>query len=171
MPSRRAFLGWSAATLATAGLGGCGKQQAPLQRFPDFALPDLTGRTHALRDYAGKPLLINLWATWCPPCRGEMAALQTMQLSLGQAGLTVLAISVDEDVNLVREFVLHERLGLTVLLDGAGRWALQSLPGLALPTSYLVAGDTHLIRETLVGPREWASTGVQSNISARLGLR
>lgn len=171
MPSRRAFLGWSALTLAAAGLSGCGRQQAPLERFPEFTLPDLVGRPHSLNDYAGKPLLINLWATWCPPCRSEMAALQAMQSSLSPTGLIVLAISVDEDVNLLREFVLHEHLSLTVLLDGAGRWALQALPGLAFPTSYLVAADSHAIREILVGPREWASPSVQSEISARLGLR
>lgn len=100
-----------------------------------------------------------------------MAALQSMQLSLGGRGLTVLAISVDEDANLVREFLLHERLELTVLLDRAGHWALQALPGLAFPTSYLVAGESNTIRETMLGPREWTNPDVQNNISVRLGLR
>ena len=67
--------------------------RADLLRF-DF--PDLNGKRVRLADFHGQPLVLDIWATWCPPCRGELASLTEVQRKLGPRGLRVIAISIDE---------------------------------------------------------------------------
>src|SRR4030095_13369343 len=69
---------------------------APGQPAPDFVADDPDGTSIALRDYRGRPVIINFWATWCAPCRQEMRALQTVYDAHKAAGLAVLAVSQDQ---------------------------------------------------------------------------
>lgn len=162
--------GWS--VLSPLGLLACGREGAsPVlgARFPAFTLPDLNGAIHDSQEYAGKPMLVNFWATWCPPCRAEMADLEDLQRKLGARGLQVLAVSVDDDTNLVREYVRQQGLGLMVLIDARQQWfaPLLRIPG--LPSTFLIGGDG-LIREAWLGPRAWAEPAVQAELAARAGL-
>jgi len=124
---------------------------------------------HNSREYFGRPLLINFWATWCPPCRKEMADLDALNASLGQNGLQLLAISVDADGNLVREYLRRERLGLTVLIDRNQQWSMSALRVPGFPTTYLVGRDG-VIRDVWVGPRAWAEPGTRAAIAARVEI-
>jgi peroxiredoxin len=82
----------------------------------DFTLADLSGAQWTLRSLAGKVVLVNFWATWCPPCRKELPDLQALAERFGSRGLVVLAIS-DEEAEKVKPFVAEHKLSYPVLLD------------------------------------------------------
>lgn len=100
------------------------------QPAPDFTLRGPKGETVSLSDFAGHPILINFWATWCPPCRFEMPLLEQTYGKLKDSDLVVLAVDVQEGPELVNPYV--EQMGLTfpVALDRAG----------AVATAYRVTG-------------------------------
>ena len=64
---------------------------------PDFALQDTAGKLHRLSDYRGKPVIINFWTTWCPPCREELPSMNRAWHQLEQEGIAMLAINMGED--------------------------------------------------------------------------
>lgn len=173
--SRRRVVGTIAACACHSALWLSGCSQEPDRPwkgslFPKFALPTLDGVVHDIDQYLGLPLLINFWATWCPPCRKEMVDLNALYGKLGPKGLELLAISVDTDRNLVREYLLHERLSFTVLIDDAQQWSAKALQLPGFPTTYLVGGDG-VIREAWVGPRAWTDLALQSAIASSVGLK
>lgn len=83
----------------------------------DFELPALAGETYRLSSLRGRPVLINFWATWCGPCIDEMPYLIQLYKKHGQAGLEILAISIDQDTSKTRSFVAEHKLPFPVLLD------------------------------------------------------
>ena len=137
--------------------------------FPAFELPGADGRIHRFGDYAGSPLLVNFWATWCPPCRAEMPDLQALQQRLAARGLRVLGISVDDDINLVREFLLNYPVGFPVLLDSRRALAEGLLRLNSYPTSYLVGRDGVVV-EVIYGARPWADDAHVGLVAKRLSI-
>lgn len=122
--------------------------------LPEFALPDLSGSLVDSRAFPGKALLINVWATWCHPCRVEMAGLDRLYHSLSSQGLVLLGISIDEDMNLVREFVRQTGVSFPVLSDPKGHKSRAIIGTSAVPASLLVGRDGH-VRRVVVGERTW----------------
>ncbi len=176
--ARRRWLGQMLAGMAAIGglgLASCRQSQSKSgrpgrdTRFPEFSLAALDQSRHSSRDYMGRPLLFNLWATWCPPCRNEMADLESLHRTLAPRGLVLLAISIDENIQLAREFTIRQNLSFTVLSDPGQRWAASVLKAPGLPTSYLVGRD-FLIKDVMVGPRAWADLAVQHALAAQLAL-
>src|SRR6202008_994502 len=82
----------------------------------DFTLTDLNGKPWTLRDLRGKVVLLNFWATWCPPCRKEMPDLETLYQQFKDQGLLILAIS-DEDPGTVKPFIAQQKVTYPILLD------------------------------------------------------
>jgi cytochrome c-type biogenesis protein len=83
----------------------------------DFSLPDLRGTVHTFRDYRGSVLVLNLWATWCPPCKGEMPKLNELFEKYENLGVQVVGIALDKDsLDLVSPFVSENGIKYTVLL-------------------------------------------------------
>jgi peroxiredoxin len=82
----------------------------------DFTLSDLQGKSWRLKDLQGKVVLVNFWATWCPPCRKEMPDLQSLYVRFQEQGFVVLAIS-DEETAKVTPFVAERAITYPVLLD------------------------------------------------------
>lgn len=116
-------------------LGGSLLLQALEQgtRLPDLQVQDAQGRTVNLRDYAGQPLVVNLWATWCPPCRREMPVL--MQAQQREAGVTFLFINQGESAERVADFLAKQNLALdNLLLEGSVQLG-QMVGSRALPTT------------------------------------
>ncbi|WP_447591128.1 prolipoprotein diacylglyceryl transferase family protein [Aquipseudomonas campi] len=102
-------------------------------RLPEMALRDSQGRSVALADHLGKPLVINLWATWCPPCRREMPALAAAQAS--HPDTVFLFVNQGESTAAIEQFLASQNLTLhNVLLDSGGRLG-QHVGSMALPTT------------------------------------
>jgi peroxiredoxin len=91
----------------------------------DFQLTDLNGTPHSLRQYRGKIVLMNFWATWCKPCTTEMPAMQTIYDKLKDKGFVVLAINELEDEAKVREHIKTYGHTFTVLMDPDNKVANQ----------------------------------------------
>ena len=95
----------------------------PGSRFPlaaNFTLKDLSGNNVSLSDFKGKPVYINFFATWCPPCRGEMPDIEKMYQKYKDRGLVVLAIDLNEDTGTVQNFISQAGYTFKVLLDQSG---------------------------------------------------
>jgi thiol-disulfide isomerase/thioredoxin len=102
-------------------------------RLPSLSFRDNNGATVALQDYVGKPLVVNLWATWCPPCRREMPVLAEAQRQHPE--LTILFVNQGEGQGVVNQYLAAEALGLhNVLLDNGGRLG-QHVGSMALPST------------------------------------
>ena len=138
----------AAATLIQGGLPARPAMAAPhgMNRLrereaalPDFAFTDASGRQHTPRDFAGRGMVINLWATWCPPCVREMPALDALAAALRPDGIAVLPLSSDRGgLPVVQAF--YQRTGLRhlgVWLDPGGA-AGRALGARGLPTTVIV---------------------------------
>ena len=123
------------------------------QPVTDIALPDLEGKTVRLSDFRGEVVLLNFWATWCPPCIEEMPSLQKLQEALGEKGLNVLAISVDESLQDVEEFREELQLSLPILHDRGAKVA-HTFATFKFPETYVVGRDGKLVGK-VIGPRDW----------------
>ena len=101
------------------------------QPAPDFELVDVDGDKHRLSDYRGKPLIINFWATWCPPCREEMPSMNRAWHKVKDA-VSMLAINVGEDEDTIFIFSADYPIDFPVLLDQSGEvireWPVKGLP-------------------------------------------
>ena len=103
----------------------------------DFTLSDLEGNTVSLSDFAGQPVIINFWATWCGPCEAEMPAINEAYLNYQAEGLVVLAVDIAEHPDTVKSFVNYYELDFTILLDRDAEVAKQ-YNARALPTTYFI---------------------------------
>ena len=109
----------------------------PGQPAPDFSLPAFSGETVRLSDLKGQVVLVNLWATWCPPCKQEMPAIDAFYRAHREAGFTVLMVNVQEDGGTVQAFIKANDFSFPALLDTQGE--LMNLYGVhGLPTTFII---------------------------------
>src|SRR3982750_4683992 len=142
---------------------------APL-RLPDLAFEDAEGRQKKLSDWRGRTVLVNLWATWCVPCRKEMPALDSLQTKLGARDFEVVAINIDtRDPAKPRNFLKEANLTKLGYFTDSKAKVFQDLKNigraLGMPTSILVDGQGCEIA-TIAGPAEWASDDAVKLIKA-----
>src|SRR6201989_1725393 len=141
-------------------------------KLPDLAFEAGDGKPKKLSDWRGRTVLVNLWATWCVPCRKEMPALEGLQSQLGGADFEVVAVNIDtrdpekpknflKDANLTRlGYYSDQKAKVFQDLKGVGR-------ALGMPTSVLVDGQGCEIA-TIAGPADWASDDAVKLISAAI---
>ena len=119
----------------------------------EFSLPDLKDQQHALSDYRGKVVLVNFWASWCPPCIYEMPELTRLKKQLSDQPFEILALNVGEKKYRVRKFVKLINFDLPVLLDTAKdtfkAWGIKTLP-----TSFLIDAEGN-VRYRVRGNPDW----------------
>ena len=110
------------------------------QPAPQFQAPDLEGHNTSLADYEGDVIVLNFWATWCPPCRAEMPGIQSVYDMYQGEGLTVLAVNARENVPVVAAF--QEQFGVTfpILVDEQGQ-VMNLYQAHSLPTTIIVDRD------------------------------
>jgi len=125
----------------------------------DFILKDMEGKTHQLSRYRNQVVLVNFWATWCPPCIEELSSLQRLQQLFHDKPFKILTIDVGEPTELIRPFL--EQVGatdLTVLLDTHGKshkdWNIY-----VFPTNFLLDQSGN-IRYAAVGAMDWEESAV-----------
>ncbi len=128
----------------------------------------LVGEAATTEAWMGEPLVLNIWATWCPPCRVEMPALDRLSGMLAPDGIRVAALSVDEDANLVREFVLKYELGLPIAIAESVDEAMKALGVMALPLTLYVDADGRIV-DRYLGERDWADEAVAREVRKALG--
>ena len=134
--------------LAAAGCTGRGLE--PGDRAPGFVLPRMDGSVQKLLNYRGRPVLLNHWATWCPPCVEELPVLNTIAREYGPKGLVVLALAADEDLATVARFLEEHPTDFEVLLDASGAVGTQyKITG--YPETFLIDRDGR-VAEKIVGP-------------------
>jgi len=125
---------------------------------PDFTLVDVDGKKHRLADYRGKVVMLNFWATWCPPCRYEMPSMGRAHNKLKNDNVVILAVDVGEDEDTIFSFTASYDLPFTILLDEKGK-TIKLYPVTGLPTTYLI--DTRgYATHRIVGSREWDSPAI-----------
>ncbi|HUK20427.1 MAG TPA: TlpA disulfide reductase family protein [Gemmatimonadales bacterium] len=135
--------------------------------LPDFQVTNArTSRPASLADYRGKVLLVNVWATWCDPCRLEMPSMEKLSQHLAGTDFRVVAISVDKDgPDVVMKFVHDLGLHFDILQDRTG--AIQTtLQTTGVPESYVVDREGTIIKK-VIGAEQW-DAAVNENLIRRL---
>jgi thiol-disulfide isomerase/thioredoxin len=162
------------APLARGEVAALTMATAPL-KLPDLAFSDAEGRKRQLSDFRGRTVLVNLWATWCVPCRKEMPALDALQGKLGGDRFEVVAINIDtRDPEKPKAFLRDGALARLGYFHDVSARVFQDLKGvgraLGMPTSVLVDGAGCEIA-TIAGPAEWASDDAIKLVQAALAAR
>ena len=144
---------------------------APLL-LPDLAFEDADGKPKKLSDWRGRIVLVNLWATWCVPCRKEMPALESLQSRLGGPDFEVVAVNIDtRDPDKPKNFLKDANLTRLGYFSDQKAKVFQDLKAigraLGMPTSVLVDGQGCEIA-TIAGPAEWGSDDAVKLITAAM---
>src|SRR4030042_3298294 len=106
-------------------------------KAPDFTLKDLNGKTVSLSAFKGKVVLLNFFATWCPPCRAEMPALNKLYHTLKPRGLEVISVSTDRSINDIKDFLETHKVDFPILFD-ADRNVAKQYRVFSMPTTFLI---------------------------------
>lgn len=148
-----AALAWIFASADRAGVSTAGEIPAPREGFlaPDFSLQTLEGETVSLSELRGQAVLVNLWATWCPPCRAEMPAIQKLYDEYKDQGFMVLAVNMtyQDNPQSVLPFTRENNLTFPILLEETGEMA-RKYELRSLPSSFFVNRDG-IIQEVVIG--------------------
>jgi peroxiredoxin len=130
------------------------------QAAPDFELPRLDGRTDRLSLGAlrGKVVLLDFWATWCPPCKAEIPGFVELQQAYGEKGLQIVGVSVDDTPDKLKPFAAEFKMNYPVLV-GLDRDDLQDAygPMWGIPTTFVISRDGRICRKNsgLVGKAKY----------------
>ncbi|MCB1869272.1 MAG: TlpA family protein disulfide reductase [Gammaproteobacteria bacterium] len=137
---------------------------ADTPQAPEFVLRDLDGNQHRLSDYRGQVVIINFWATWCPPCREEMPSMQRAWESLKNDGIHMLAINVGEDEDTIFQFTANYPVDFPLLMD-SDSGVINQWPVRGLPTTFVVDPKGR-ISYRAIGGREWDDPALLSLVRA-----
>ena len=148
--------------LVWLSLAACQRAEAPPvsplqvgQPFPAFMLDFLVRNNEGAPAWQGKLLVLNIWATWCPPCRREMPDLDLLSKTLDPTRFAVIGVSIDGDTQLAEEFLLQHGITFRNFFDKAGELS-RPLALKAYPETFLIAPDRTLLRR-MTGLHTWAS--------------
>jgi cytochrome c biogenesis protein CcmG, thiol:disulfide interchange protein DsbE len=123
-----------------------------------FTLPDLNGERRSLKSFQGKVVLLNFWATWCPPCVEELPSMMQLQRTLDPRDFTMLTVSVDDTADVVKAFIARHRSiigGLQVLMDPSKKTPT-GYGTSKFPETYLIDREGQL-RFRFINKRDWSS--------------
>lgn len=150
--------------------GACGKRIEPPppqpvegRLFPRIKL-DQSDNILAARGFQGKLLVLNVWATWCPPCRREMPSLERLSRLLDPNRFAVIGMSTDRDERLAEEFLLQNGVTFANFYDRGGQVA-RELGLQVYPETFLIAPDGTLVKR-VPGMREWDSDEIVAELEA-----
>jgi cytochrome c biogenesis protein CcmG, thiol:disulfide interchange protein DsbE len=163
----------------TSGSMGLGAGAAPLSRpgplaagkvAADFTLKDLDGRQISLGSLRGKVVFLNIWATWCAPCREEMPSIESLYNDLKTSkDFVVLAVSQDTDLALVRPYIEHNHLQFTVLLDPRNEVG-ERYDVNGIPETFIIGRDGRIVAHH-VGPYNWSNADIREALQELIKSR
>lgn len=133
---------------------------------PKFTIRTENGQQISRSEFPGKLLMVNFWATWCPPCVEEMPSLKQFAQTMGPQGVTVLGISVDRNEQAYREFLQRNQLGFLVARDPEENIS-SSYGTFKWPETYLINRDGKVVQK-FIGPRDWTDPQIVNSIRALL---
>jgi len=153
--------------LGLFGLAGCSDSPHAIsdklvagQSFPSILMQPLAGgEPQSIEAYRGRLVVLNVWATWCEPCRREMPNLQALSEKLDPQHFAVLGLAQEGDNHLVREYLNDRGVSFANFLDEGGAIATDRLGVPILPYTLIIGPDGRFI-ERVAGPREWADPEV-----------
>ena len=119
----------------------------------DFQLKDMNDKIHHLSDYRGQVVIVNFWATWCPPCRFELPSMEKAYHELQKQDVVMLAINVGEDADTIFSFTADYPVSFPLLLDKDAS-VIKQYPVIGLPTSYIINPKGQLVYR-VIGTRDW----------------
>ncbi len=134
---------------------------------PDFTLTDMQGQQVSLSQLRGKVVLLNFWATWCPPCREEMPSMEQLHREFGSKGLVILAVNVEKNGRqVVEQFLQRTPYSFPILIDDKN--VAQNTYGVfRFPESFLIDRNG-VITEKIIGGRDWLSRSMVDRIKFML---
>jgi peroxiredoxin len=148
----------AALALSVGIAGGCTGPKAA----PDFVAQDLSGQAVRLSQHRGKVVFLNLWTTWCPPCREEMPAMQRLSEKLQGEGFVMLAVSEDDAMDKVKAFVEEMKVGFPVLIDSTG--SVGRLYGITgYPETFIIDREGRQVAR-FIGPRDWSDPKIEQDL-------
>ena len=124
----------------------------------NFKLLDLNGNEVSLNNYQGKVIMLNFWATWCPPCRNEMPSMESLHKKMEDSNFVMIAVNIQEKNSIVKEFIKKNKYTFPVIIDETGevsaKYQIRSIP-----TTFII--DTKgKIAGVFTGSRDWNSNDV-----------
>ncbi len=141
-------------------LSGCDKQEvlheqvAANDYFPVIDFVDLEGRVTPFSEFQGKLVVLNIWATWCPPCRRELPSLEQLGQALDGSRFSVILLSVDSDEHVVREYLIDVGLEPNTFIDKELEISGKVLGAISYPVTYLVSPQGKVM-QVVYGEQEW----------------
>ncbi|MEH6456965.1 MAG: TlpA disulfide reductase family protein [Cocleimonas sp.] len=131
---------------------------------PDFSLPDMNGKLHALSDYRGKPVIVSFWGTWCPPCLREIPQLNRAWEKLKDDDVVMLFVNINEGIETIEAYKKKVPIKLTILRDEtAGQ--LQNWNMIGLPAAFIIDPEGRVVYQALA-EREWDSDEILDKVRA-----
>lgn len=137
------------------------------QKAPDFTLKDLEGKPINLSSFKGKVVLLNFWATWCPPCKAELPSMNRLYQQLKNRGLVIIAVSTDRSVSVIRDFTKNNPLDFIVVIDSDLRVSRSFYKVFMLPTTFII-DKRGIISGRYFGEQDWTDKKFISEIEALL---
>ncbi|MCC7202594.1 MAG: TlpA family protein disulfide reductase [Nitrospirae bacterium] len=155
----------SAAGNYSASYLGIQEYSAPLEAR-EFALKDVSSKKVNLKDFRGKVIMLNFWATWCGPCRDEMPSMEKLYRQFKDRGFVIIAVASGEDVTSVNTFFKQYNLTFTALIDSDYKVS-DNYKVWALPTTYFINSSGQIIGKAQ-GGRDWSTRQASQYIAALL---
>lgn len=169
-------LGAAAAGLVLTGSAKAGIRApmtalAPRPPAPDFTLPSVAGPTYSLKQFRGTVVLINFWATWCPPCRAEMPSIERLHRSIKSKDLQILALDQGETQSAVFAYLgqLTPSPTFPILLDQKSKVA-NAFHVAGIPTTFLIDKTGHIAYKA-VGGRDYADPEIRSIVETLISAK
>ena len=153
------------------GTASAAVEEPPQKAIPEINFKDAAGSDRSLATFRGRFVLLNVWATWCLPCRQEMPALDRLQSKLGGVDFEVVALSIDRrGIEAINDFFARNKITKLATFNDPSGVAKNVLAVFGIPTTLLIDREGREVQRW-VGPVEWDSPEIVSLIVARLSAK